>query len=87
MSKSDIAKLIGISKSTVSREIKNNSNMHRHYVAIDVQQFAERKKTIPRRPRKLSKEDWQEIVQCIHRHWSPRPLPVFAGKRARTASL
>jgi IS30 family transposase len=83
MSKSDIAKLIGVSKSTVSREIKNNSNMHRHYVAIDAQQFAERKKTIPRRPRKLSKKDWQEIVQCIHRHWSPETIAGVRRKEGK----
>ena len=44
MSLSAIAKLIDVSKSTVSREIKRNSNMHRHYVAFDAQQFSEIKK-------------------------------------------
>ena len=32
-----IAKLIEVSKSTVSREIKRNLNMYRHYVWIDAQ--------------------------------------------------
>lgn len=80
MSLTDIAKLIGVSKSTVSREKKRNSNMYRHYVAIDAQQFSERRKTVPRRPRKLSKEDWQEIEQCLRRHWSPETI---AGVRKR----
>jgi len=44
MSLSAIAKLIDVSKSTVSRVVKKNSNMHRHYVAIDAQQFSEIKK-------------------------------------------
>ena len=74
MSLSAIAKLIDVSKSTVSREIKKNSNMYRHYVAIDAQQFSEMRKKIPRRPRKLSKEDWQEIEQCLKRHWSPETV-------------
>jgi IS30 family transposase len=42
MSLSAIAKLIDVSKSTVSREIKKNSNMYRHYVAIDVPQVIDR---------------------------------------------
>ncbi len=75
-----IAKLINVSKSTVSREIKRNSNMHRHYVAIDAQQFSEMRKSIPRRPRKLSKEDWQDIELCIRRRWSPETI---AGVRKR----
>ena len=83
MSLSDIASLIGVSKSTVSREIKKNSNMYRHYVAIDAQQFAERRKSVPRRPRILSKEDWQEIVQCIRRHWSPETIAGVRRKEGR----
>ena len=62
MSLSAIAKLIDVSKSTVSREKKKNSNMYRHYVAIEAQQFSEMRKKIPRRPRKLSKEDWQDFI-------------------------
>ncbi len=80
MSLSGIANLIKVSKSTVSREIKRNSNMYRHYVATDAQQFSEMRKSIPRRPRKLSKEDWQDIEQCLKRHWSPETI---AGVRKR----
>ena len=80
MSLSKIADLINVNKSTVSREIKRNSNMHRHYVAIEAQQFSEMKKSVPRRPRKLSKADWQEIEQCLKRHWSPETI---AGVRKR----
>jgi IS30 family transposase len=80
MSLSAIAKLINVSKSTVSREIKRNSNMYRHYVATDAQQFSEMRKSIPRRPGKLTKEDWQYIEQCLKRHWSPETI---AGVRKR----
>lgn len=48
--------------------------MYRHYVAIDAQQFSEMRKMISRRPRKLSKEDWQDIEQCHKRHWSPETI-------------
>ena len=80
MSLSAIAKLIDVNKTTVSREIKKNSNMYRHYVAIEAQQFSEMRKKIPRRPRKLSKEDWQDIEQCLKRHWS---LETIVGVRKR----
>ena len=80
MSLSKIADLINVNKSTVSREIKRNSNMYRHYVAIEAQQFSEMRKSVPRRPRKLSKADWQEIEQCLKRHWSPETI---AGVRKR----
>lgn len=80
MSLSAIANLINVSKSTVSREIKRNSNKYRHYVAIDAQQFSEMRKSVPRRPRKLSKKDWHEIERCIKRHWSPETI---AGVRNR----
>lgn len=74
MTLSEIANMINVSKSTVSREIKRNSNMYRHYVAIDAQQFSEMRKSVPRRPKKLSKEDWQEIVLCIKERWSPETI-------------
>lgn len=80
MSLSAIAKLINVSKSTVSREIKRNSNMYRHYVAVDAQQFSEMRKSVPRRPGKLSREDWRDIEQCLRRHWSPETI---AGVRKR----
>ena len=59
ISLSAIAKLIDVSKSTVSREIKRNSNMYRHYVAIDAQQFSDLRKHIPRRPRRMTKGLWE----------------------------
>ena len=80
MSLTEMANLINVSKSTVSREIKRNSNMHRHYVAIDAQQFSDMRKSVPRRPRKLSKEDCLDIEQCLKRHWSPETI---AGVRKR----
>lgn len=48
MSMSAIAKLIDVSRSTISRETKRNSNMYRHYVAIDAQQFSDMRKHIAR---------------------------------------
>ena len=72
MSLSATAKLIDVSKSTVSREIKKNSNMYRHYVAIEAQLFSEMRKAILRKLGELSKVDLQDIEQCLKRHWSPK---------------
>ncbi len=74
LSVSAIAKLIEVSKSTVSREIRRNSNMYRHYVSIDAQQFSERRKHIPRRPQRMTKDLWNEIVPLLKRHWSPETI-------------
>lgn len=48
--------------------------MHHHYVAIDAQQFSELRKSIPRKPKKLTKEDWLDIEQLLKRHWSPETI-------------
>lgn len=71
---SEIAKLIDVSKSTVSREIKRNSNMYRHYVSIDAQQFSDMRKHIPRRRRRMTKDLWKEIVPLLKKHWSPETI-------------
>lgn len=83
MSISAIAKLIEVSRSTVSRELKRNSNMHRHYVAIDAQQFSDRKKHIPRRPRRMTKDQWEEIVTLLKRHWSPETIAGTMRRNGR----
>ena len=58
--------------------------MYRHYVAIEAQQFSEMRKSIPRRPRKLSKEDWQDIEQCLKRHWSPETIVGVRKREGKT---
>ena len=58
--------------------------MYRHYVAIEAQQFSEMRKKIPRRPRKLSKEDWQDIEQCLKRHWSPETIVGVRKREGKT---
>ena len=83
MSLSAIAKLIDVSKSTVSREIKKNSNMYRHYVAIEAQQFSDMRKHIPRRTRRMTKDLWEEIVPLLKRHWSPETVVGVMRRNGR----
>ena len=46
--------------------------MYRHYVAIEAELFSEMRKAILRKPGELSKADWQDIEQCLKRHWSTK---------------
>ena len=83
MSLSKIANLINVSKSTVSREIKRNLNMYRHYVWIDAQQFSDMRKHIPRRTRRMTKGLWGEIVPLLKRHWSPETIVGVMRRNGR----
>lgn len=83
MSATAIAKLINVSKSTVSREIKRNLNMYRHYVWIDAQQFSDMRKHIPRRTRRMTKDLWEEIVPLLKRHWSPETVVGVMRRNGR----
>ena len=83
MSVSDIAKIIDVSKSTVSREMKRNLNMYRHYVWIDAQQFSDMRKHIPRRTRRMTKDLWEEIVPLLKRHWSPETVVGVMRRNGR----
>ena len=79
MSATAIAKLINVSKSTISREIKRNLNMYRHYVWIDAQQFSDMRKHIPRRTRArtiVSHTTKQQV-----RRYSSKPLKISADER------
>ena len=48
--------------------------MYRHYVATDAQQFSEMRKHIPKRPRRMTKDLWEETVPLLKRHWSPETI-------------
>ena len=58
--------------------------MHHHYVAIEAQQFTELRKTTPRKPKKLTKEDWLDNEQLLKRHWSPETI---VGTRRREGKV
>ena len=83
MSATAIAKIIDVSKSTVSREIKRNLNMYRHYVWIDAQQFSDMRKHIPRRTRRMTKDLWGEIVPLLKRRWSPETIVGVMRRNGR----
>ncbi|MBQ6683298.1 MAG: helix-turn-helix domain-containing protein [Bacteroidales bacterium] len=74
-----IAILINVSKSTVSREIKRNLNMYRHYVWIDAQQFSDMRKHIPRRTRARTIV-FNTIKQRVRRY-SSKPNKISADER------
>ncbi|MCR4812041.1 MAG: helix-turn-helix domain-containing protein [Bacteroidales bacterium] len=66
--KSEIARLIGVSKSTVSREIKRNSNSVGRYVLKDAEMFASMSSARSHRPRKLLDFDTPKYKFMLYLH-------------------
>ena len=76
-----IAQLIGVSKSTVSREIRRNSTPNGKYVWVKAQDRAdERKKRNPGNRRLSPVLRWR-IKQLIKdEQWSPRQISGYLAK-------
>ncbi len=51
--------------------------MYRHYFATVAQQSSEKRKSIPRRPRNLTKEDRLDNKQYHKKHWTPETISGF----------
>lgn len=82
-SKSEIARLIGVTKSTVSREIKRNSNSVGRYVLKDAEMFARMNSERSHGPRKMTKELKSEIIRLLERKWSPETISGYLKKHGR----
>jgi len=70
-----IAKKVGCSKATVSREIRRNGG-YESYSAADAQSNYERRRLKSRRKRLLEKEELRNFVadRIINFHWSPEQI-------------
>lgn len=82
-SKSEIARLIGVSKSTVSREIKRNSNSVGRYVLKDAEMFASMSSARSHRPRKMTHEMTNDIIELLRRKWSPETIVGHMKRQGR----
>ena len=82
-SRSEIARLIGVSKSTVSREIKRNSNSVGRYVLKDAEMFARMNSERSHAPRKMTKELRSEIIRLLERKWSPETISGYLKSQGR----
>jgi len=73
----EIAKTIGVHKSTISREIKRNRGK-RGYRPKQAQQFAimRQDKAKP----KIRLEDWMQIEKLIQSDWSPEQISSYLEK-------
>lgn len=78
-----IARLIGVDKSTVSREIRRNSNSSGHYASRDAEMFARMSAERSHQPRKMTEELREEITGMLQRKWSPETIVGYMKRRGR----
>ncbi len=82
-SKSKIAKLIGVNRSTVSREVKRNSCDGSYYAGI-ADQLAKKRRGVCRKPAVLSEEVKEKLSFYILKDWSPEQI---SGRLKLTGEL
>lgn len=72
----EIARQLGRSASTISRELKRNAGASYQYRATVAQWRARRRARIARRPRKLQKNAWLRCYVCrrLRQGWSPQQI-------------
>jgi len=81
-SQSEIARLIGKSRSVVCREIKRNKNDHGRYIAPQAQESADIRKERFSAPRKLFPWVKKEIVRLLREEqWSPKQICGWMRRR------
>jgi len=73
----EIARLIGVNKSTISRELRRNHGL-RGYRPKQAHRLAVERRQTKARPR-ITERDWQRIHVLIRQEWSPDEI----GKRLR----
>lgn len=73
-SKPKIAKLLGVHRSTVYRELNRNSGNYGSYNANYAQVFANDRKERLRRPRKLDSMMEKQIREGLSKRWSPEQI-------------
>lgn len=78
-----IARLIGVDKSTVIREIRCNSNSSGHYTNRDAEMFARMSAERSHQPRKMTEKLKKEITGMLRRKWSPETIVGYLKNRKR----
>ncbi len=93
-SQTAIADIIGVNKSTISREIRRNGpnlgRVKRRIAGAGAYgPVGAHKQALARRVGKskvrISREDWQLIEGLLHEKWSPEQLSLWLGKAGRMA--
>jgi IS30 family transposase len=71
----EIARVLGRSVSTISRERRRNATTHDgHYRAEKAQQYAMARRRRTRKKDQYSVEDWASVTMLLHRRWSPEQI-------------
>lgn len=78
MSRSAIARQIGVDKSTVCREVKRGSNRHGHYLRMDAHESAVFRRERTPGNRSADREVLKEALGLLKREdWSPRQISGY----------
>jgi transposase, IS30 family len=76
-----MAKIIGVHKSTISRELRRNSGQ-RGYRAKQAQQMATARQQGAHRTR-ISAETWTLIEEHLRQEWSPEQISGWLSKQKK----
>lgn len=79
MSKADIAKFLGRSPSTISRELSRNCHAHGGYSYTRAQQYANGRRSNSRKKSHFTESDWNTVKAAIREDWSPEQVSLVYG--------
>ena len=71
---SQIARQLGYSPATISREVRRNRLKSGAYVAKQAQALSAKRENRKPRKIKLTEDLWQQIRIYLHRYWSPEQI-------------
>lgn len=67
-----IAQIVGVHKSTISRELRRNQGAHRYFAAQAQRLALDRRKD--KAPARISKETWALVEDKLRQKWSPEQI-------------
>lgn len=81
----EIARILGRSVSTISRERRRNATQHDgRYRAEKAQQYAMARRSRSRKQDQYGQEEWQEVAGLVQRKWSPEQIVGRARSMHKT---
>ncbi|WP_298631342.1 IS30 family transposase [uncultured Porphyromonas sp.] len=78
--KKEIAELVGVSPSTITREIKRNANKCGRYTQMHAQMLANEDKERVKRNKKIGKGVWKKVIEKLREDWSPQQISGWLKK-------
>lgn len=81
--KKEIAELVGVSPSTITREIKRNANKSGRYTQMHAQMLANEDKERVKRNKKIGKGVWKKVIEKLREDWSPQQISGWLKRRRR----